>query len=73
VGEELPDAKDRTRSLAHRAAASAAVLDADAAASDIEGAAAYNKYLAWLAEHPDVRPGDLRRASRATTKETSNG
>lgn len=57
---------DVDAALAHRAAADAAALDAEAASD-------YNQYLAWLAEHPDVRPGDLRRASRATTKETSNG
>jgi len=60
---------DVDAAIAHRTAANAAALDADAASADLEGAGAYNQYLAWLAENPDVRPGDLRRAARATTKE----
>jgi hypothetical protein len=56
---------DVDAALAHRAAAHAATLDADATTD-------YNQYLAWLAAHPDVRPGDLRRA-RATVKEFPDG
>jgi hypothetical protein len=53
---------DVEAALADRAAAGAAALGAEADSD-------YNRYLAWLADHPDVRPGDLRRATRATTKE----
>src|SRR5262249_29144889 len=57
---------DVDAALADRAPAGAGALEADAASD-------YNRSLAWLAENPDVRPGDLRRAARATTKESSNG
>jgi len=36
-----------------------------------ESTSDYNQYLAWLAEHPDVRPGDIRYGR--TTETSSRG
>jgi hypothetical protein len=51
--------------LAHRA-------DQQRAGAGIDEASDYNQYLAWLAAHPDVRPGDYRR-SGAASEENAHG